>query len=485
MSIEPTNLTSEDLAAYLDGELTREETQKIESRLVNDAAMRSELGQLQKAWDLLDALPRAKVDENFSTTTMSLAVAELRSVTTKKVKWVNSLRLAGIFGGLTVAALLGYFAIQQIVYAPVRDIERNMHLLTNFDTYNHLSENFLGDKNLEFLRLLQSSGLFVAPESSPPASQGEVTTLAALTSDAHDEVLRNYQTLQNQNRDPAKTASIRALAEQIGADPSRLELLRTYDRYYHWLQGLPVAEIREIEGAQEPAHRLELVRTRIQRQNRNRFDAILKSENLRVLLTKQDYEVYMNWLGEFIAAHQNEFVKVIADDETLRRRLDKVTDERQRHFYLYGCYLQKVGEGNALVPSQTDFSNLTQRLSDDARKQFSAMELDEQQRRQLLKALRDAWWRAIYSPPASEEDLNHVLKSLSQDERERLAHLKKSDLRRALIERYEKLREQKNRERKPSGRKPGDQSKESLRKALDEESSPISLVSDARLQRIA
>lgn len=63
-------LLQEELTSYLDGELAADQVRKVEDRLARDAAYRAELQRLQRAWDLLDRLPRASLPESFSKSTL-------------------------------------------------------------------------------------------------------------------------------------------------------------------------------------------------------------------------------------------------------------------------------------------------------------------------------------------------------------------------------------------------------------------------------
>ena len=67
----------EELSAYLDGELDAESVRKVERRLARDGSYQLELQRLERAWRLLDDLPRATVDESFTKSTIEMvAVAE-------------------------------------------------------------------------------------------------------------------------------------------------------------------------------------------------------------------------------------------------------------------------------------------------------------------------------------------------------------------------------------------------------------------------
>jgi len=66
---------SELLTAYLDGELSESETIAVEKRLATDSEFRSQMQELQNAWDMLDALPLVRPDSAFVRTTVEMAIA--------------------------------------------------------------------------------------------------------------------------------------------------------------------------------------------------------------------------------------------------------------------------------------------------------------------------------------------------------------------------------------------------------------------------
>jgi hypothetical protein len=452
MSKPPAEPTSEhkidDLAAYLDGELSHEETLALETRLATDPGLRRELGQLQKTWDMLDVLPRAKADETFSTTTMSLAADLLTKEAASKSGKSWAPPMGAIIAGILLALLglgAGYCAVDRVVQAPKREMERDLHLLSHFVTYSRLSENYLGDKNLEFLHFLQSSGLFVAQDGNETSAPLEPTTLDGLGAEEKADVIRHYQTLKNDatEKNAAKFDTMRNLAAKIGADPARASLLRVYDRYYVWLQSLPRRDILEIESEPDPAARVELVRSSWRQQSQQNLQTMLT--DLKVILTAKDYDVFRNWFVEFVAAHEDEIREKLKSKEKSKessafRDMERTTDLHRKRMSLYRIYVWRVGPKSAIIPSQADFTKLTSLLSAEAKKQFSSIEADEDQRRQVISALLDAAFKAHFLPPPTDEDRARVLASLSQAEREKLEKLKALDLKRELNKRFEEQR---------------------------------------------
>lgn len=146
----------EQLVAYLDGELDAETSQQVERRLAENVEYRRELQQLQRAWDMLDELPRAEVSESFTQTTVemiALSVAEELAA----VPGRNRLRAWSVWGaagiGTLLAALVGYLAVSSYLSRPNAALQRDLPVIENMDLYE------VAD-SVDFLRQLEATGLF-------------------------------------------------------------------------------------------------------------------------------------------------------------------------------------------------------------------------------------------------------------------------------------------------------------------------------------
>ena len=69
--ITPSSSFTEKLVAYLDGELPEGDARDVESSLASDPAMRAEVEKLNRAWELLDLLPRPNASGEFSSRTLT------------------------------------------------------------------------------------------------------------------------------------------------------------------------------------------------------------------------------------------------------------------------------------------------------------------------------------------------------------------------------------------------------------------------------
>lgn len=156
----------ERLTAYLDGELDAAETRAVEAQLAADPSWARELQRLQRAWDLLDRLPRHDASADFTQSTVEMAAldaaAEIVAVERPRPKrrWADR-GLA--LGGLLAAAVAGYLLVDAL--RPRRDDEllRSLPLLRHFEVYARIEPG----ETAEFARLLRDRGTVLFPTAAP------------------------------------------------------------------------------------------------------------------------------------------------------------------------------------------------------------------------------------------------------------------------------------------------------------------------------
>ncbi len=158
----------EELTAYLDGELESEHRCRVEERLARDPEFRVELQRMQRAWDLLDGLPRSTVDHSFTRTTIEMvtlaAVAEAR---TQSLEIPRRRRRQAILAALAIAgAALSGFAIGVTLWPNKnRQLLQDLPVIENFELYRHA-------ESIDFLRKLEASKLLDTHGDDQEASDG-------------------------------------------------------------------------------------------------------------------------------------------------------------------------------------------------------------------------------------------------------------------------------------------------------------------------
>jgi anti-sigma factor RsiW len=151
---------TEKLVAYLDGELPESDARDVEQSLASDPAMRAEVEQLNRAWDMLDLLPRPNASSEFSSRTLtSLRVSgattalpnEQSAATTVLLEAAPSSRfgvprMAAWSVGLMAVSLLG-FVVGRLTARPENNVWLDdLALIEQLDLYREIGDaQFLRD----------------------------------------------------------------------------------------------------------------------------------------------------------------------------------------------------------------------------------------------------------------------------------------------------------------------------------------------------
>jgi anti-sigma-K factor RskA len=151
------------LAAYIDGELTENESRAIATKLSLSPTARREVESLKKTWELLEFLPRPNASLIFSERTLT----SVRSLETRAGLWdqtagtwfAQATKLA-VCAVVAVAALgLGFTLTRWVWPDPLDRLVRDLSLAEHLDEYKEVG-------SFEFLEELAKSKEFGAPSSS-------------------------------------------------------------------------------------------------------------------------------------------------------------------------------------------------------------------------------------------------------------------------------------------------------------------------------
>lgn len=151
-----------DLHAYLDGELAPEERGRFEQRLSSDSQLQAELHRQQRAWDLLDALPRSDVGAKFTQSTVEMialdAAADLTTAETRpRHRWMD---LALLGGGVLAAALGGFLLVDALRPHADDALLNDLSVITHLDDYGRTEPGETAD----FFRSLNAAKVSLPEE---------------------------------------------------------------------------------------------------------------------------------------------------------------------------------------------------------------------------------------------------------------------------------------------------------------------------------
>lgn len=158
---------TEKLVAYLDGELPESAARDVEQTLSSDPAVRAEVEKLNRAWDLLDLLPRPTASGEFSSRTLvalktgdvtaevaPTLVLSQPAAAKPTARWT----LIAWGAGLLLITALSFTAARQRAQTNADPLVDHLPLIERLDVYSEIGD-------VQFLEAFQSRGF---PHEPPP-----------------------------------------------------------------------------------------------------------------------------------------------------------------------------------------------------------------------------------------------------------------------------------------------------------------------------
>ena len=148
------------LAAYIDGELTDNESRVLATKLSLSAIARRELDLLKKTWEMLDFLPRPAASPLFPDRTLSsIGALEAKAGSWSKAagNWLDwARRLLVCLAVAAVSAGLGFVLLRWVVPDPAARMVHDLSLAEHLDEYEEAG-------TFDFLEELAKSKEFGSP----------------------------------------------------------------------------------------------------------------------------------------------------------------------------------------------------------------------------------------------------------------------------------------------------------------------------------
>jgi len=426
----------EQIVAYLDGELSAEESAHVERQLASDEHYRQELQSIDRAWAALDQLPAAAVDDGFCKTTMELVIKDARREVQERTQALPIQRRRRNLTAammLCTCGLLGLLAFRLIWRNPNRPLLADLSVIQYVDLYTQF-------KDPGFLRALDE-------ELGAPPWDSQVS---ADVLEKHVEQFQRVGAAETRedwlNRlEPEEKSALRAkfnrfhglsqeerlrlreLHQQV-ADAADEARIATLVQYHLWLKGLAPTEQYELRQEPTALDRANRV-ARMLEEKRREAALQLSEDQLRDLIAtvrrhvKQGYwkrDAEMSERGRalrngnpeqllgfiFRNMRQNDMEKLLKDiSNTLpaaaRQQLQEM-DTRDRHNQIWNWLRQ----ARVLTTPQGRRGEVSQQRLED----FFAEELPPETQEKLLALPREEMkeqlermYRGV-SPPSDWQD---------------------------------------------------------------------------------
>ena len=401
----------EKLVAYLDGELDADTAQELENLLATDPAARDEMQQLEQAWEMLDNLPRAEVDEAFTHSTIEMVAVSAEEEVERQLSEGPRRRrrqlLIGL-GSLLSALGLGFLSVSAFWPNANDQLLEDLPVLERLDQYRQVQ-----GVGVDFLRRLDEQDLMptsAAVSHAEPTSRSDRQMLIEQMSPAEKESL-----LRRQQRfaelEPDEQQRLRSLHEEMHEDPQAASLRGTLAAYYDWLLQLSPSQRASLASLDADA-RLE------------KIEALRDEERQRELYktSPADKEAIARWLEEQIRCRLPKDARP-AEYENLS------PVERRGAIMLMGSTRLPGGVSSVPQYSEEVVASLRQELSPEGQAKLDQIKTEEQWRRVVAdwngwfaQAIRDSI-RKYYDSlleTVSKEDIVRFFEELPEEERAEL-----------------------------------------------------------------
>ncbi len=428
-TVAANNPESEELVAYLDGELDTDSCARIERKLGQDANYRRSLQSLQEAWELLDHLPSPAVSESFVQTTVQMVAVSAAAdnqdsnarAAKRQTKWFAICSIA-----ILTAAVGGFGGASLFFNRADNALLHDLPIIDNLDVYRHA-------ESLAFLQQLHESGLFqqeaenAAPESGNAGQESLAQRRAgidAMSRAEQDAVRRRWEKFVG--LDDKEQQRIETLHKQLNNDPRSSELLKLAKCYSDWVKTLDSRQRAELLSlsAEEKIVRIEELR---QEQQKLHFSEIVSRE-----LSDHDLKAIFHWLDGFFTRHEEAWLAELPRD--VRTRLERTHDARHKRHALARAMMMHTKHFPR--PNAGEEEELLAMLSAEARKSFRQAQQVQGQGKLIEEWIRVAVFTRVMGSPSEDELKEFLTKRLDPRTRNQLEELPPDEMRAKLRRLY-------------------------------------------------
>jgi hypothetical protein len=423
---------SEELVAYLDGELSVEHSRRVEERAAVQPDTRRMLEEFDRTWHMLDELETPATGEDFTRTTLEMvALAAANDAAKLNAEVPRARRRARLWtvAGLTAAAVAGFFLVAAFAPDPNAQLLHDLRLLENYDQYRDIG-------SIEFLRALSADNPFPkdGAAAAPVPIYNAAETFAqrrklveAMTPEQRDDLVKVEGTFRGLS--DAERQHWRELHAAIESDPERDKLLTLMNRYDEWFVAQPLT-VQSEQQQLKPAPRVAALKKALEK------GAIAGAE---IRLDEKSRLGLARWVDRYTTEHEAAILQEMArarggmgrpqggplhpnpnagTEGEAAATLAKLQRKRQIVREWLRHSLQSDNAAQHPVISKEEMDSLRASLSSDVRAKLESHKPEEQQRRIIA-----GWLRETLSPEFDEQLAEFFATTINKEARDRLMAL--------------------------------------------------------------
>jgi len=283
------------------------------------------------------------------------------------------------------------------------------------------------------LAVLSATRLEAAP---PTASKDDYAQTAARIDAMTPE--HKVKLLQKKERFDALSAAeqdrLRKLHGELTSQPNGDRMFGVLERYNHWLMTLTSAQQAELMELPIDK-RLAKIRELQQKQIESHF------LDLSFQLEKEDIHTIYSCMEDFVTRRQDEILAKM-DPRASALIVSNPNPQTRRHLLMRAvfAYRRSQNESPPVVPSEADFATLATQLSPTLQYELTTQKTDENRRSLVMACARYSFYARYAPPPPSDEELSKFYATLKAEDRQRVEKLEPRQMRRELIQLYNRDR---------------------------------------------
>lgn len=404
MNENDTDAKYPELVAYLDGELPADDRAQVEERLSSDKEYRGELAELQRTWDLLDALPPVVATESFTQSTIEMVALRASDNSSPKrvsqFRWLKFIAIALVTLMPIAAFCYGYWDKQNDLNSDNRQTLNDIPIYENLELYRSVNAELDVEGAIRFLELLsKTETVFYDFDESEtdgnPETDAKLQIVGAVDLEAamDDEKMQNllykqrqFEDLESGSGGKFQVENLRNFHRQITDHPESSALLKSLRKFREWLRnkGYRGQDVIDTIMDLAPAERVAEIKRMEEKDFEDRYSRSFSTDIPAISPSPKDVALINRIARERANSFMVRVFEHIMHNSTPERISEieaKLDGAPTQHHYRAILMMEARGSGRISPPTISNEENIKEiiaELSEESKEKLSWLSEDAQ-----------------------------------------------------------------------------------------------------------